>query len=60
MSADLQIHRRRALSRFALAACGGNTIPDPDPTYDTVADGADARSSGFGDDSFGAGEHVRQ
>ena len=40
-----------------LAACGGNTVPDPDPTYDTVADGAgsNASSSGFEDDGFGVG-----
>ncbi|MEM7504762.1 MAG: peptidoglycan-associated lipoprotein Pal [Pseudomonadota bacterium] len=43
-----------------LAACGGNTVPDPDPTYDTVADGAgsNASSSGFEDDGFGSGESI--
>lgn len=43
-----------------LIGCGGNTIPDPEPTYDPVADGSgsDASSSGFGSDSFGAGEEI--
>ena len=46
-----------ALVAVVLVACGGgDTIPDPDPTYDPVADGSDASSSGFGSDTFGAGE----
>ena len=46
-----------ALAAVVLVACGGgDTIPDPDPTYDPVADGSDANSSGFDSGGFGGGE----
>ena len=45
-----------SLAAVALAACGGNTIPDPEPTFDSTMDESDASSSAFDDDAFGAGE----
>jgi peptidoglycan-associated lipoprotein len=48
-----------AIVTAGLAACAGNEIPDPEPTYDTVGDagsGSDASSSGFEDGSMGDGE----
>jgi len=41
-----------------LAACAGNEIPDPEPTFDSAGSASDsgASSSGFEDDSMGGGE----
>jgi len=44
-----------ALFTLGLAACGGNTIPDPEPTSDTV--GADSGDSyEWDEEGLGAGE----
>ncbi len=45
-----------SLAAVTLAACAGNTIPDPEPTFDSSVDERDASASGFDDDAFGAGE----
>lgn len=46
------------LLAFALGACSSPTIPDPDPTENggTGANDSSANSSGFDEDSLGAGE----
>ena len=44
-----------SLAAVALSACAGNTIPDPEPSFDSGMDDS-ASSSGFEDDAFGTGE----
>lgn len=44
------------LSLLALAACGGNTVPDPDPTDSTtVNDDAGLTTDSFGQDGYDDG-----
>lgn len=45
-----------SLVAMTLGACGGNTIPDPDPTFDSTPDSQGADSSGFDDRGMGEGE----
>ncbi len=49
-----------ALLALFLAACGGQTIPDPEPTETTVdgSDDAGAETDGWGEDGLGDGEDV--
>ena len=46
-----------AMGGLSMAACGGNTVPDPEPT-DTVYDGGDVSTDGVdGSDPYG-GEQI--
>jgi len=46
-----------ALFSVFLVACGGNTIPDPDPTDTNYGASEGANTSATGDDTTGGGEY---